>query len=103
MKQFKTNGKVVSEYLKLQSQLYDEVGKKVANIDALYFPVDSLAVDTAYKVCRYCFNKQRENKMEPCEDEFDEYSNAAIKDAMKFSFLFFRHILSVYLGLDKER
>ena len=103
MKRIKTNGAAVAKYFELQGLLYTDVGRKVANIDALYFPVDSLTVDTAYKVCRYCFNRRRINKQYPNTNEFDKIADERAEDSRNFSFFFFCQILSAYLGLDKER
>lgn len=105
MKYCKTSGKRAAIYLETQARRLNVVAGQARQEGAVLLPADGAAVDTAFKLCRYCFNEYRRTEKDLKKDRENWLACFYFKradDEKIYSFLMFCDLLSAYLGIEKD-
>lgn len=99
----RVSGKRAATYLETQARRLNDAAGQARQEAEVELPADGAAIDTAYKVCRYCFNKYsstirnwKRNRV------YYEYAMQRDRTNKIYNFLMFCDLLSAYLGLDKD-
>ena len=102
MKYYKTSGKRAANYLGTQARRLNDAAGQARQEAAVLLPADGAAVDTAYRLCRFCFN-QYSNTVREWTRNLGYYEYATQRDEKDKidSFLMFCDLLSVYLEIEK--
>jgi len=105
MKILKTSGKRYSTYLETQARRLNDAAGQARQESVVELPADGAALDTAYDVCRYCFNEFQRTANDFYKDReswskryFFDYAIEKRSNAIKMFF----DLLSAYLGIDKD-
>lgn len=104
MKYYKTSGKRAAYYLETQARRLNDAAGQARQEAAVLLPADGAAVDTAFELCRYCFNEYRRTEKDWKKDRewLTSFYFKRAQDEKIYSFLMFCDLLSAYLGIEKD-
>lgn len=99
----RVSGKRAAIYLGAQARRLDDAAGQARKEAEVELPADGAAIDTAYKVCRYCFNQYSSTIRNWKRNRgFYEYAMQRDENDKIYSFLMFCDLLTAYLGLEKD-
>ena len=103
MKYYKVSGKRAAYYLGTQARRLNDAAGQARQEAAVLLPADGAAVDTAFKLCRFCFNQYSNTVREWARNRgYYKYAMQRDKKDKIDSFLMFCDLLSAYLGIKKD-
>lgn len=96
----RVSGKRAAIYLETQARRLDDAAGQARQEAEVELPADGAAIDTAYKVCRYCFNEFQRTANNFYKDReswskryFFDYAIEERSNAIKMFSIFFPRIL----------